>query len=155
MSKCLFQVLFFTLVLFETSCGPEAEVGVHFSHYPSTGQQEQQLDSRADSIIPTDSTAAFRDAGLELDIEYLTGKFDPATRSDFEPVSTPYTRKTGMQLRRETLEAFKKMWAAAKKEGVELFIVSSTRTFTQQKNIWEGKWTRFAAEYPAATTWNS
>ncbi|MEO6757878.1 MAG: M15 family metallopeptidase, partial [Saprospiraceae bacterium] len=28
-------------------------------------------------------------------------------------------------------------------------IISSTRTFAQQKTIWEGKWTRFAKDAPA------
>lgn len=83
-------------------------------------------------------------------IEYLMGKYNPAGRSDFASFGAPYTDKTGMMLRGETFEAFKKMWAAAQKDGISLKIISATRTFDQQKNIWEGKWSRFARETPAA-----
>lgn len=81
--------------------------------------------------------------------EYLLGKFDPAAHPDFVPVGTPYADKPNMMLRKEAFEAFKKMWEAAQKAGVSLKIISSTRTFAQQKNIWEGKWGRFAKEAPA------
>lgn len=77
------------------------------------------------------------------------GKFDPAQHPDFVPVGAPYTDRSGMMMRREAFDDFKKMWAAAKKEGIVLKIISSTRTFAQQKAIWEGKWVRFAQEAPA------
>lgn len=83
------------------------------------------------------------------DTAYLMGKFDPAQHPDFTPVEAPYTDRPGMMMRREAFEDFKKMWAAAKKEGIMLKIISSTRTFAQQKAIWEGKWARFAREAPA------
>lgn len=86
----------------------------------------------------------------KAELDYLTGKFNPASRTDFVKIGPPYTDKTGMMLRRETFEAFKKMWAAAKKDGVTLRIISSTRTFAQQKAIWDGKWSRFAQEAPGA-----
>lgn len=81
--------------------------------------------------------------------EYLLGKFEPATHADFVKVGKPYTDRAGMLLRRETFDAFKNMWKAAQKENVTLRIISSTRTFAQQKNIWEGKWERFAKAAPA------
>lgn len=88
-------------------------------------------------------------AGLPgIDSNYLLGKFAPAANPDFAAVGQPYSDKPGMFLRKEALEAFEKMWQAAKKDGVVLKIISSTRTFDQQKSIWEAKWTRFAAEAP-------
>ncbi|MBN8682319.1 MAG: M15 family metallopeptidase [Chitinophagales bacterium] len=81
---------------------------------------------------------------------YLLGKFNPAERTDFVTVGAPYSDRAGMQLRQECFEAFKKMYEAAKKDGHTLKIISSTRTFAQQKGIWEGKWQRFAAEAPEA-----
>lgn len=80
--------------------------------------------------------------------DYLMGKFDPATRTDFVKIGKPYTDKTGMMLRKEAFEAFEKMWTAARNDGITLKIISSTRTFSQQKAIWEGKWSRFAQETP-------
>ena len=81
--------------------------------------------------------------------DYLLGKFDPKTRPDFVTVGKPYSDRAGMLLRKEALEAFKKMFAAAQQQGISLRIISSTRTFDQQKVIWEGKWTRFAKAAPA------
>ncbi|MDX1913234.1 MAG: D-alanyl-D-alanine carboxypeptidase family protein, partial [Saprospiraceae bacterium] len=81
-------------------------------------------------------------------IDYLMGKFDPAARTDFVKIGKPYTDKAGMMLRKEAFESFEKMWTAARNDGITLKIISSTRTFTQQKAIWEGKWSRFAQETP-------
>lgn len=81
--------------------------------------------------------------------DYLLGKFDPTKHADFVRVGTPYTDKSGMMLRKEAFEAFKRMWESAKKAGVSLKIISSTRNFAQQKTIWEEKWSRFASQAPA------
>ena len=80
--------------------------------------------------------------------EYLLGKFDPAVHPDFVKVGKPYTDRPGMLLRRETFEAFKKMFEAARAENISLRIISSTRNFQQQKNIWETKWERFTKDAP-------
>jgi len=104
----------------------------------------------AEIAKPAALSAAIRDSlpNPIVDEPYLLGKFDPATHPDFVIVGKPYTDKPGMMLRKESFAAFQKMYEAAKKEGVTLKIISSTRTFTQQKQIWNGKWTRFAKEAP-------
>lgn len=142
------------------ACGPEAETGALFAR---SGLAHDQT-------ISADTTDPKKDKGLELEErieelppagvpvvvnasinkEYLMGKFDPGRHPDFVAVGKPYTNKPGMMLRKETFAAFKKMWTAAKKDGITLMIISSTRSFEQQKNIWEGKWSRFAAGHPEA-----
>jgi len=87
-----------------------------------------------------------------VDNNYLLGKFNPASRADFIAIGKPQADKPGMMLRKEAADAFKKMWEAARKERVSLKIISSTRTFAQQKSIWEGKWSRLAAEAPDPET---
>lgn len=87
-------------------------------------------------------------AAALVERDYLLGKFEPSKHPDFVTVGEPYTNKPGMMLRKEAFEAFKTMWEAARAEGVSLNIISSTRTFAQQKNIWEGKWSRFAKAAP-------
>jgi D-alanyl-D-alanine carboxypeptidase len=81
-------------------------------------------------------------------VAYLMGKFDYTRHEDFVSVSKPYTDREGMFLRKETYAAFVKMHQAARREGITLTIISSTRSFFRQKEIWEGKWERFAAETP-------
>lgn len=83
------------------------------------------------SFIPTSSEK-----------EYLLGKFDPAGDPRFVPLTSTYAQGSALNgfLRKETFEAFQKMAEAAKKDGVNLFIISATRNFEAQKKIWENKW---------------
>ena len=108
-----------------------------------------------DATVPTAIRAAMVQATdtvppVRVSADYLLGKFEPAGHPDFASVGKPYSDKPGMMLRREAFEAFKKMFKAAEKEGVVLKIISSTRNFDRQKEIWEGKWTRFAKDAPVA-----
>jgi len=76
----------------------------------------------------------------QTDKNILLGKFDPSVQPDFEKVSSPHTYKDGIYLQKDTYEAFKQMHEAARKEGINLVIISATRTFNRQKQIWENKW---------------
>ena len=78
---------------------------------------------------------------INADENYLLGMFDPATHPDFISVHKEHTTKSVAYLRKDTYEAFVKMHDAAKKEGIDLVIVSATRNFYAQKGIWESKWT--------------
>jgi len=76
----------------------------------------------------------------DIDKNLLLGKFQPSKHPDFEKISIPYTNRDNMYLQKEVLLAFKQMHSAAKEDGVKLTIISSTRTYYQQKIIWENKW---------------
>ncbi len=71
---------------------------------------------------------------------YITGKFDPAQHPDFVEVADRYTDGDPYLLHRDTYTAFERMHAAALQDGVRLRIVSATRNFERQKQIWEAKW---------------
>ncbi|CAH0999512.1 hypothetical protein LEM8419_00812 [Neolewinella maritima] len=71
---------------------------------------------------------------------YLTGKFDPAVHPDFVAVADRYTDGDPYLLHRDTYAAFERMHAAARADGVDLMMVSATRNFARQKQIWEAKW---------------
>jgi D-alanyl-D-alanine carboxypeptidase len=77
-----------------------------------------------------------------IDKNYLLGKFDPATHPQFVKLRDDHGQGSaiGGYLRKETYEAFVKMSDAARKEGIELIIISATRNFDSQKRIWENKW---------------
>lgn len=89
-------------------------------------------------VAPVLSTISI-DSTITLD--YIMGKFDPVTHPDFVRVDPPYSDGNDRYLHKETWGAFKKMYEAAKKEGVRLEIRSATRNFAAQKGIWEAKWT--------------
>jgi LAS superfamily LD-carboxypeptidase LdcB len=73
--------------------------------------------------------------------QYLTGKFDPAKHPAFVRVAAKYTDGDPYLLHRETYARFEAMHAAALADGVTLVMVSATRNFDRQKQIWEAKWT--------------
>jgi zinc D-Ala-D-Ala carboxypeptidase len=78
---------------------------------------------------------------IAVDENYLLGMFDPTTHPDFVAIKQEHTTKSSAYLRKDTYEAFVRMHDAAKKDGIDLIIVSATRNFNSQKGIWESKWT--------------
>lgn len=118
---------------------------------PDTIKPGKTPDKSIKTAEGIDATPGMVKQDREL-IQYLTGKFEPTQRRDFVRVGKPYSSKEDMLLRKEAFDAFRKMWTAAKKEGITLNIISSTRNFDRQKAIWEGKWERFAAEAPDPQT---
>ncbi len=88
-----------------------------------------------------DSSAAESDPSqAEFDANYLTGKFNPNDHADFSEIASKYAAKEKMIMRTDAYTQFIKMYEAAKKDGVSLKIISATRTFNNQKLIWESKW---------------
>lgn len=76
-----------------------------------------------------------------FDKDYLMGHFDPAVHPDFVRIADRYASRTGLYMRREAYEAFKRMHEAAAAEGIRLKILSAARNFNYQKGLWEAKWT--------------
>lgn len=107
---------------------------------------EQTLGQPGKTLPPARLTAIpdSTEPAAEITKDFLMGRFTPSKHPDFVAVGKPYTAKTGMMMQEEAFGAFKKMYEAAKKDGITLNIISSTRNFDQQKNIWEGKWERYA-----------
>lgn len=76
----------------------------------------------------------------DYSVNDLLGKFDPANHPQFSKISAEHTSKESIYLRIEVNKAFAKMFDAAKKEGIQLQILSATRNFNHQKGIWTKKW---------------
>lgn len=74
--------------------------------------------------------------------EELLGQITPSSHSAFSLVPQKYTSKSGIYLRTEALQAFKSLNQAAIDEGLEIKILSGTRSFTYQQSIWERKWAK-------------
>jgi zinc D-Ala-D-Ala carboxypeptidase len=84
--------------------------------------------------------------------DYLTGRFVPARSELFECLNDAGipTSEWRQYLRREAAGALKKMYADFRKANPKapFWVQSSTRSFSDQKAIWDGKWVgpRFASE---------
>ena len=74
-------------------------------------------------------------------LDYIMGKFDPATHKDFEEIPRKYADRSGLFLRKRALNSFIKMSSAAAEKGIAMEIKSATRNFNYQKGIWERKFT--------------
>lgn len=72
----------------------------------------------------------------------LLGQFEPASDTNFVYIDTLYTEKEKIMLRKPVYTAYKAMYEAALEDGIDLQILSATRNFNHQKQIWEGKWER-------------
>ncbi|MFA5659594.1 MAG: D-alanyl-D-alanine carboxypeptidase family protein, partial [Oscillospiraceae bacterium] len=87
-----------------------------------------------DVPVITDDTICFS-------TEELIGNIRPDKHPDFVRIKTEHATRDGMFLRKEAYEAFIMMHDAALKEGITLYIISATRSYEHQKNLWESKWT--------------
>jgi len=107
----------------------------------SSNQESENV--RVDSAIQeksiVDSVKAKKEFSIDS-LDYLLGKFNPGKNQVFTEVSLIHGSRKGMYLRKDVYEAFKKMFNAAKIDRIDLKIISATRTFRQQKAIWEAKW---------------
>lgn len=74
--------------------------------------------------------------------EELIGKINPAANPNFVEIEPKYCTKSDIYLRKEAYDAFVKMHRAAADAGIQLTIISATRSFDYQKRIWEDKWKR-------------
>jgi len=75
---------------------------------------------------------------------YVTGRFNPAKNSAFinlDKTQIPHSRPK-MYLRMETVENFQKLLADFRKDNpkIKIRIISATRNYFSQKNIWSAKW---------------
>ena len=76
-----------------------------------------------------------------IDKKHLLGQINPSNDSKFAIIEKPYTSKSNIYMLDKAYAAYKSMYAAAAKEGLDLKIVSAFRSFNHQKSIWEAKWT--------------
>jgi LAS superfamily LD-carboxypeptidase LdcB len=150
-------VLLLAAGLFLLACGPAdpaadtAAADLAPAGSDTVSPPAAQLVTAADTL-PLIETA--------FDLDYLRGRFEPSQHPDFTAVDPRYTDgDRTYYLRKDTYAAFQQMWAAAQRDGVELEILSASRSFDYQRGLWEPKWTgqrllegreRAPEVYPAA-----
>ena len=72
--------------------------------------------------------------------EMLLGKFNPAQDTNFVLIPEHMASNKSMYCHRETFDAYLAMRDSALCEGITLTIVSATRNFDRQLQIWNRKW---------------
>ena len=84
--------------------------------------------------------------------DFLVGRHDYYKDTSFTEIPEHMAYRSEMYLLNEVYTAYFQMYSAAKKEGITLKIISATRTFEEQRWIWDDKWKKNAAKYPADTS---
>ncbi len=105
----------------------------------SQPETSQYLEPKEDETLPIDKQN-MSVVSSEFSMEYLMGKFDPTVHPDFVKVAPEHCDGSVYYLRKDTYAAFSEMWKAAQADGISLKIISATRNFDRQKQIWEAKW---------------
>lgn len=73
---------------------------------------------------------------------FVLGKFDYKKNDNFEKLKPLHSSKI-IFLNKEVYKSFINMYDAAKKDKIDLKVISGTRNFYEQKAIWERKWEKY------------
>jgi len=73
---------------------------------------------------------------------FILGRFNYKSDTTFTKVSLEHSAKT-LYLNKDVYSAFLKMFEVAKQNGIVLNILSGTRSYKEQKAIWERKWNAY------------
>ncbi|MBC8048308.1 MAG: M15 family metallopeptidase [Fimbriimonadaceae bacterium] len=79
--------------------------------------------------------------------DFLTGKMNYYTDINYTEIPKHQAYREDMYLLKDTYYWFNKMYDDAKKDGITLKIVSASRTFDEQKNLWEDKWKKNRSKF--------
>lgn len=120
-----------TMILLWSCQSPQAPAEIET---PATSEKQESKAEQSKAVMQ-----------VEISKSLLLGKFSPSETKGFVVVPSEYCSKP-MHIQEEVLNAYLKMRTAALAEGVNLLIISGTRTFNDQKGIWERKWETNAAE---------
>lgn len=79
-------------------------------------------------------------------VDELIGIVEPSENKAFDKLRNKYTTKESAYLRNEVYDAFKDMWKDAKRDDIDLVIISATRNKEYQSGIWNRKWNSFGGD---------
>lgn len=99
-----------------------------------------QVDARGEPSSVEPDTVSAKVEPFYGEIRFLTGKIKYSDHPEyFVKVAEEHCTQP-MYMHNQAYSAFKEMWAAAKKDGIALKILSGARNYESQKGIWERKW---------------
>ena len=103
------------------------------------------IDTIPPKEIPKQIPDSIRFKGLTND--FVLGKFNYRKDRAFVKVDRQHSNKV-IYLQKQTYDAFLEMLNEAKKEGIDLTIISGTRNFNAQRVIWNRKWEKYKVLAP-------
>lgn len=113
----------------------------------SCNTKPNNLATKDDFAIKKDTLDSISKPKLNISNALVLGKFDYKIDSTFIKVSSEHSAKI-LYLNKDVYSAFLEMHEAAKKDNINLTILSGTRNFKEQKAIWERKWKKYNSLKP-------
>jgi zinc D-Ala-D-Ala carboxypeptidase len=110
----------------------------------STAPSEPPPDTPADPAQVSSSppsTEPAKPAPGHIPLDFLIGRVDPAKDPAFARIPAKYISGSRVWGHKDAVEAFIRMAEAAAANGYKLRIVSAFRSFEDQRQIWDDKWT--------------
>ena len=104
--------------------------------------QNTNSESQNSIIISSDSSdnSQFSILNSQFSKSLLLGKFNPTQDTNFVLIPEHMASNKSMYCHRETFQAYLAMRDSALHDGITLTIVSATRNFDRQLQIWNRKW---------------
>jgi zinc D-Ala-D-Ala carboxypeptidase len=108
---------------------------------PAGPSAEPAPDLQPEAPASPSPSAAAPATPVPEDVRVLMGDVAPSASGGLlVAIPADLASRGGMYGHKDAVEAFARMHAAAKAEGVELRIISAFRSFRDQKRIWDNKW---------------
>ena len=107
-----------------------ADVTVEDQTAPAQPASDQPASAKPDAVAPG-----------HVSLNRLIGNVDPEKDPTFARIPAKYIGGQRVWGQKDAVEAFGRMAEAAAVNGYQLKIVSAFRSFSDQKKIWEDKWT--------------
>jgi LAS superfamily LD-carboxypeptidase LdcB len=122
------------------SSGPSADTAMVTPTSADAEAQPPAIEIAVDPAPAVEETPAAPTAS-RIDLKYLIGDVDPASDPKFARIPEKYIAGSRVWGHKDAVEAFVRMAEDAEQTGYKLKIVSAFRSFSDQKKIWEDKWT--------------
>ena len=110
-----------------------------------TNHKTQNTNSEPQDTIITSSDSSdnsqFSILNSQFSKSLLLGKFNPAQDTNFVLIPEHMASNKSMYCHRQAFNAYLAMRDSSLNDGINLTIVSATRNFDRQRQIWERKWT--------------
>lgn len=124
------------IILSLLSCTNHKAQNTNSEPQDSIQSQRSTVDSQQTSV---NNEKADKDS-LLIPKYLLLGKFNPTTDTNFVLIPEHMASNKSMHCHRETFQAYLAMRDSALRDGITLTIVSATRNFDRQLQIWNRKW---------------
>lgn len=141
MSRLLISLALLALAACADKSAPQVNVAVTGAEPSATQPVEQSAEPAPGPDEAPPVAVSAPGAPGHVDLKYLIGDVEPANDPVFARIPQKYIAGSRVWGHKDAVEAFVRMAEAAAANGYPLTVVSAFRSFDDQKQIWNDKWT--------------